>query len=411
MPLQFTRSEFYELVWSKPMTHLAKEFGVSDVALHKICRKHDIPNPPLGWWAKHAAGHKVKRIPLPKLKSGISDIVNITLGELYREADIVAQGREAARSVASEFDPEGQTQEHTIISRSMAKLRNAKPDDQGLVKLAKNGLIDVEIAPATIDRIELALSRIASAAQAQGFKLSGKQDKAAFTDGTTVIPFQLKETIKRSKHQPTPDELAKEEKERKRAQRRWAGNNWGSVPSFSLHRHWPEWDYAPTGKVSFEFDLYLRYAGAVRRSFNDGKVQRLETMANDIAVGLVVLAAAKREDERRAGEAKLRAEEETRRRNESRRLAYIEERRLKVLAAVFERVEKRDRLKRLASQISDELQDSPSPRAAKFRLWLDRVLEQAERGANVKGLEALFLNERVFGTDDDAGFYPERQRC
>ena len=39
MSLSFSRREFYDLVWSKPMIHLAKEFGVSDVALHKICRK------------------------------------------------------------------------------------------------------------------------------------------------------------------------------------------------------------------------------------------------------------------------------------------------------------------------------------------------------------------------------------
>ena len=57
----FTREEFYKLVWSKPMTHLAKEFAISDVALHKVCRKHSIPNPPLGWWAKKAAGKKVKQ--------------------------------------------------------------------------------------------------------------------------------------------------------------------------------------------------------------------------------------------------------------------------------------------------------------------------------------------------------------
>ena len=57
----FTRQEFYDLVWSKPMTHLAKEFALSDVALHKICKKHDIPNPPLGWWAKKAAGKKAAK--------------------------------------------------------------------------------------------------------------------------------------------------------------------------------------------------------------------------------------------------------------------------------------------------------------------------------------------------------------
>lgn len=32
----FTREQPYELVWWKPMPHLAKEFGLSDVALHKV---------------------------------------------------------------------------------------------------------------------------------------------------------------------------------------------------------------------------------------------------------------------------------------------------------------------------------------------------------------------------------------
>lgn len=84
MSRRFTREEFYELVWSKPMTHLAKDFRLSDVALHKICRKHDIPNPPLGWWAKHAAGHKVKRIPLPKAKAGIA--LTVVIASVRHEA-------------------------------------------------------------------------------------------------------------------------------------------------------------------------------------------------------------------------------------------------------------------------------------------------------------------------------------
>lgn len=44
MPRTFSREEFYDLVWSKPITHLAKEFVLSDVAIHKVCKKHDIPN-------------------------------------------------------------------------------------------------------------------------------------------------------------------------------------------------------------------------------------------------------------------------------------------------------------------------------------------------------------------------------
>lgn len=408
MARQFTRSEFYELVWSKPMTHLAKDFGLSDVALHKICRKHDVPSPPVGWWAKHAAGHKVKRIPLPEQKAGISNTISISGGEFRNEPDSVAQSREDARIRASGFDPEADMVEHPLVAQSMAKLRKAKPDATGLVRLSQAGLIDIEIAPESIDRIELALNRIVGAARAQGFELSKKTERASFSDGETVVPFRLKETVRRTKHEPTPEELAKEERERKRRERRWAQNNWDYAPSYGLFRHWPEWDYNPSGKVTFEFDLHLRYSSAIRRSFNDAKIQRLENLANDIAVGLSVLGAAKKEDERRAEIARLQAEEEVRRRNEQRRLAYIEDRRLKVLETAFERVERRDQLRRLASQLMGELEGIDAPRAYEFVTWLGRLLEQSEQAASAKGHERLFETEHVFGGDDDTGFQPSR---
>ena len=69
--------------------------------------------------------------------------------------------------------------------------------------------------------------------------------------------------------------------------------------------------------------MQLRYSSALRRSFKDAKIQPLEKMANDIAVGLAVLAAAKRENGGRAEEDRLRAEAAARRRNKSKRLAYI----------------------------------------------------------------------------------------
>lgn len=104
MALVYTREEFYELVWSKPLTHLAKEFAISDVALHKICRKHYIPNPLFGWWAKKAAGKKVKQTPLPKPKAGSAHGITIANADLSREAAALAGVREQARILASEGD-------------------------------------------------------------------------------------------------------------------------------------------------------------------------------------------------------------------------------------------------------------------------------------------------------------------
>ncbi len=77
MPQTLTREELYELVWSKPKTALAKEFGLSDVALGKICASARVPVPPRGYWAARAAGKQVRRIPLPRRGLGESGSVEV----------------------------------------------------------------------------------------------------------------------------------------------------------------------------------------------------------------------------------------------------------------------------------------------------------------------------------------------
>lgn len=65
MAKTFMRVGFYELVWSKQITQLARDFRLSDVAIHKIRRKQALPTPHPGWWAKKDARHFVERTYLP----------------------------------------------------------------------------------------------------------------------------------------------------------------------------------------------------------------------------------------------------------------------------------------------------------------------------------------------------------
>ena len=65
-----TREELYRRVWSTPATKLAKEFGISDVALGKICRRLDVPKPYPGYWAKVGAGASLKPPPLRSANEG-----------------------------------------------------------------------------------------------------------------------------------------------------------------------------------------------------------------------------------------------------------------------------------------------------------------------------------------------------
>lgn len=71
----FTRAELYELVWSRPRTALAKELNLSDVAIAKHCVRARVPMPPVGYWAKQAAGGKTVRLPLPLRLPGQSDTI------------------------------------------------------------------------------------------------------------------------------------------------------------------------------------------------------------------------------------------------------------------------------------------------------------------------------------------------
>jgi hypothetical protein len=59
----------YKKVWKVAMREFAKEYGVSDVAMGKTCRKLQIPIPGRGYWNKKAANLPVEpRPPLPKVQ-------------------------------------------------------------------------------------------------------------------------------------------------------------------------------------------------------------------------------------------------------------------------------------------------------------------------------------------------------
>ena len=45
-----TAEELHTLVWSKPITQLAVDLGVSDVAIHKWCRQLGVEKPPKGYF-------------------------------------------------------------------------------------------------------------------------------------------------------------------------------------------------------------------------------------------------------------------------------------------------------------------------------------------------------------------------
>jgi len=60
-----SRKRLYQRVWSESISVVAKEMGLSNNALAKICNRLLVPYPTRGYWNKVSAGKRVARAPLP----------------------------------------------------------------------------------------------------------------------------------------------------------------------------------------------------------------------------------------------------------------------------------------------------------------------------------------------------------
>lgn len=67
------RQRLFAMVWQRPATEVAKELGISDVALSKRCRRLQVPKPPRGYWARIATGKTPRRPPLPAYRAEIAE--------------------------------------------------------------------------------------------------------------------------------------------------------------------------------------------------------------------------------------------------------------------------------------------------------------------------------------------------
>lgn len=70
-----TRKELYDLVWSEPLSRLAKKYKISDNGLRKICKRMNIPIPALGHWQKIQYGKRVIVTKLPTKYEGKDEII------------------------------------------------------------------------------------------------------------------------------------------------------------------------------------------------------------------------------------------------------------------------------------------------------------------------------------------------
>lgn len=110
-----SREELHALVWETPMIHAAAKYGLSGNGLAKICRKLDVPYPPRGWWAKKAAGKRLRQTPLPQAKGGTPTAAAITMRR-DKGAEAGADLTDELETVGEISVPERLARPHPVIA-------------------------------------------------------------------------------------------------------------------------------------------------------------------------------------------------------------------------------------------------------------------------------------------------------
>jgi len=226
----FKREELYERIWAMPIVRLSKEYGISDVALAKICKKLIIPRPPRGYWAKIEFKKNVHRPPLPNISADTpSEYVHIVYPMHEYDVRVDPAIQESLFVKRNIVVPSILDNPHHLVKAAKSILERNKPSENGLLYEHRRPCLDIKVTPACLDRALRIMDAVIQGFEAESIVVSvesGLKDSTTASIKGEKISFSIVEDYRRIDHIPT-----KEDKVRS---------------SWEIKRY----DYHPTGKLS-----------------------------------------------------------------------------------------------------------------------------------------------------------------
>ncbi len=188
---ELTREQLYELVWATPATKLAKEFGVSDVAIFKRCQKLGVPRPERGYWARLAFGKAGEKPPLPPLPDS--------------PAELFAQQALKPMAASVTLSPETESL-HPLARNFLSRVKaSALSYNKQRVHLREREFPDTEISKTQAPRAAVALHALLNLLEPRGvlFKRSrSKYDGGCFRQGNDDLHLKIEEEMVEKQEAP-----------------------------------------------------------------------------------------------------------------------------------------------------------------------------------------------------------------
>ena len=362
--MTLTRMELFDLVWTVPMSALAPRYGMSDVGFKKLCGRHDIPTPGLGYWTKVRFGKRVHR---PRLKGDPNEAVSVvvTSAKVHRgvsDSELVLrqkafEAEEANRAVVADA-----RRLSPAVAAIRDELKASRLDRYGRDRGGRSSFVTVVVSPAARRRALALAEALVRTGKRRGCEVVTTPPPVSYyrvpmPAGSVLrvhgqdFTLRLVERLHRLEHVPTEDELRRSSV---------------SPP--------PEYDYWPCGELQLEIEG--TDVGARRRRWRDTSKARLEDVLGEVFVELVRLAELRNEEQKRREEARRRAAEEAERLEAARQAREAELARRQQLEADAANWAKAEQIRAYVAAVMEEGSEDASGGLAEWERW---ALAHADR--------------------------------
>ena len=253
-----SRHKLFNLIWTKPTAKVAEEFGVSDVAIAKWCKRMKIPKPPRGYWAKKQVGKTVSTPPkLKKLsKNGVDRIKWAPSPPTQPKEEVT---RPQIATIAGSLESP-----HKLVKTTLGALRTGKPwGDRRIIYPKRKGVLDIRVTQDSIERACLLFDSLIKTFEAQGLHVSLKAGKHTSKTVVLVDGYQIEIGInEQTKRVPIPHDPKRD-------------------------YSYPSHDFVPTGKLTFSVKSW---SPGIRSEWRDGKIKKIEGQIPSIIHSLRLIA-------------------------------------------------------------------------------------------------------------------------
>lgn len=348
--IEILRKELYEAVWEKPIRTLAKEWELSDVGLAKVCKKHEIPHPPLGYWAKVAAGYKV---PIPPLKGNPDTLIHFSGGPSQKAPKLAGAIKEVVTAaIDAKANPANDTGTMPLArwTKKTEKALQRKPTPHGFIS-GRDETFRVSISESSRDRAVRLLNTLEIGLTAAGmaWAIDEKHHYVVGKMHGETIAFEMSERYARTEH---------------------------------VKKH-PQYEWMNEKTYTYQFldELVIRIEGWYegRKSWSDGKTQRLEDKMTEVIAGFLAAAEAMRLKTIEREEQHRRWEEEARIRAERERIEREEREFLKFALEESAHWKNANRLRAYADHLRRTVGNGDRQLSEQGAAWIERLLSAADR--------------------------------